>query len=297
MRKKLIVILGPTASGKTRLAINLAKKYQGEIICADSRSVYKGLDIGTAKPTKKEQKEIPHHLLDVVDPGKIFTVSQFQKLSERKIKEISKRNKTPFLVGGSGLYIDSIIFGLSIPEIAPDWKLRAYLNKLSLKDLYDQIAQKDPEFAKKVDKSNKRRLIRALEVIKKTHQKFSHFRQKNPPKYPILILGIDIARPQLIKNIDKRINVRIKNGLIEEVRKLIDKGVSPKWLDNLGLEYRYVSRYVLGKLSKKDAVDQLKIASHQFARRQMTWFRKNKKIIWIENQNQAEKIIEDFFKK
>lgn len=293
--KKLVVILGPTASGKTKLAINLAKKFHGEIICADSRSVYKKLDIGTAKPTQKEQTEVPHHLLDVANPGDIFTVAQFQKLANKKINEISKRGKIPFLVGGSGLYIDSIIYGLKIPEVAPDWKLRSSLEKLSTSELFNQLTIKDPVFAKQIDKNNSRRLIRALEIIQKTDIKISDIRRKNPPKYPILILGININREKLYKNIDQRIDQRINKGLIEEVEKLINKDkVNSKWLENLGLEYRYITKYVLGELSKKDAIEQLKFASHNFARRQMTWFRKNEKIHWIKNQSQAEKELKKF---
>jgi tRNA dimethylallyltransferase len=298
MKKVLIVILGPTASGKTKLAINLAKKFNGEIICADSRSVYKKLDIGTAKPTKAEQVQVPHHLLDIAEPGGIFTVAQFQKLAYKKIDEIFSRNKIPFLVGGSGLYIDSVIYGLTIPKIAPDWKLRKILERESTIGLFARIRQWDPDFAEVVDKNNKRRLIRAIEVMQKTHQKFSDLRQKNPLKIPILILGIDIPRARLVKNIDERVGQRISIGMIKEVKDLVKKDkVDPKWLDNLGLEYRYLSRYVLGKLSREEAIAQLKTVSHQFARRQMTWFKKNKDIVWIKNRSQAEKEIVKFLSK
>jgi tRNA dimethylallyltransferase len=297
MKKALIVILGPTASGKTRLSIDLAKKFNGEIICVDSRSVYKKLDIGAAKPTQKEQGQVPHHLLDIAEPGEIFSVAQFQKLANQKIDEIFSRGKIPFLVGGSGLYIDSVIYGLQIPKVPPDWKLRSNLEKLSAKDLFVRIRQWDPEFAKVVDKNNKRRLIRAIEVIQKTHRKFSDLRQKNPPQYPILIIGIDIPREELFKKIDDRVDQRIKKGMIEEVEGLIKEGIEPRWLDNLGLEYRYLSRYARGQLSKKEAIEQLKSASHQFARRQETWFKKNQDIIWIKNQSEAEKEIEKFIQK
>lgn len=297
MKKYLLVILGPTASGKTTLSINLAQKYNGEIICADSRSVYQKLDIGTAKPSKEEQKKVPHYLLDVAELGEFFTVAQFKKMANRKIKEIFKRNKTPFLVGGSGLYIDSVIFGLSMPEVAPDWKLRAKLEELSTDKLCQKIKNLDPEFFEIVDKNNRRRLIRAIEIMEKTGKKYSDLRKKNPPKYPILILGLDIPRDKLVANIDKRVDQRIEEGMIEEVRNLIEEDkVDPRWLDSLGLEYRFLSRYILGKLTKEEAINQLKIASHQFARRQMTWFRKNKNIVWIKNQQEAEKEIEKSLK-
>jgi len=288
MKKSLIVILGPTASGKTSLATNLAKKYNGEIICADSRSVYKKLDIGTAKPTKYEQAQVPHHMLDVVEAGEIFTVAEFKKGAEEKIAGIFSLDKTPFLVGGSGLYIDSVIYGLQIPKVPPDWQLREKLEKLSKEQLLSKIKKLDPKFAKIVDINNKRRLIRALEVIKKTGKKFSALRRKNPPKYPILILGINVPRRELIKKIDDRVDQRIKQGMIEEIEGLIRYGVDPKWLDNLGLEYRYLSRYVRGQISKAEAIRQLKSAIHQFARRQMTWFKKNKDIIWIKDSTEAD---------
>lgn len=294
MKKVLIVILGPTASGKTKLSIDLAKEFRGEIICADSRTVYRKLDIGTAKPTKKQQQQIPHHLIDIIEAGKTFTVAEFKKGADEKIEQIFSRGKIPFLTGGSGLYIDAVIYGLEIPGVAPNWKLRAKLEKLSLPDLFSQIAQKDPQFAKQVDKNNKRRLIRALEVMEKTGQKFSTLRRKNPPPYPILILGIDLPRKDLIKKIDSRIDERLKQGMIEEVKNLINDGVNPKWLDSLGLEYRYLSRYLMGKLSRQETIRQLKSASHQFARRQMTWFKRNKNIIWIKNKRQAEKQIKEF---
>lgn len=297
MKKGLIVILGPTASGKTSLSIDLAKKYNGEIICADSRSVYKKLDIGTAKPTPEEQSQVPHHMLDIAEPGDVFTVAEFKKGADDIIKKIFSRSKIPFLVGGSGLYIDSVVYGLKIPEVAPDWEMRSKLEKLSTSELFTKLKKLDPEFAKEVDKNNKRRLIRALEVIGKTRKKYSELRKKNPPSYPILIFGIDIPRKDLVKKIDTRVDQRIKAGMIEEVEDLIADGVDPKWLDNLGLEYRYLSKYVTGELSRQQTIEQLKSVSHQFARRQMTWFKRNHDIIWIKNKPQAEKEIKKFLQK
>lgn len=295
MKTPLIVILGPTASGKTSLAIDLARKFRGEIICADSRSVYKKLDLGTAKPSEEEQKLVPHHLLDIVKPEEHFSVAEFKKLAEEKIADIWSRGKIPFLVGGSGLYIDSVIYGYDIPEVAPDQKLRDKLEKLSTEELFKNILEKDPEFSKKVDKNNKRRLIRALEVMEKTGQKFSKLRKKNPPKYNLLILGIDLPREELYQKIDARVDSRVKAGMIEEVRDLIEKDkIDMTWLDDLGLEYRYLTRYILGRMTKEDAIQELKFAIHNFVRRQMTWFRKNKKIQWIKSKEQAEKQIKSF---
>ncbi len=233
-------------------------------------------------------------MLDVAEPGQIFTVAEFKKGADEKIEEIFSRGKIPFLVGGSGLYIDAVIYGLEIPEVAPDWKLREGLEKSSTEELFQRLKKEDLEFSKEVDKNNKRRLIRALEVIEKTGKKFSKVRKKNPPKYPILILGLSVPREGLVKKIDDRVDQRIKKGMIEETEKLIADGVDPKWLDNLGLEYRYLSRYATGKLSREEAVEQLKSAIHQFARRQMTWFKRNKKVIWVNDESEAKKEVISF---
>ena len=298
MKKKncpLVVILGPTASGKTKLAIDLARKFRGEIICADSRTVYKKLDIGTAKPTKEEQKKVSHYLLDIVEPGQQYSVAEFKKLAEQKIEEIWSRGKIPFLVGGTGLYIDAVIYGYDIPPVAPDQKLRQKLEKLSRKDLLGKLKEKDPEFATQVDKNNKRRLIRALEVIQKTGQKFSKLRSKKRPKYDLLILGINIPRQKLLKKIDVRIDARIKAGMIQEVEDLVKKyKIDPVWLENLGLEYRWLTQYVLGRLPKDEAIQKLKFETHAFSRRQMTWFKRNKEIHWIKSRKEAQVIVQNF---
>lgn len=280
-KQNLIVIGGPTSSGKSGLAMKIAPKFKGEIIIADSRQIYAGLNIGTSKPTPEDQKLVPHHLVDIRQPEKQFSVGNYKKLATKVISEIHRRNKIPFLVGGTGLYIDSIVEGLGIPEVSPNQELRNELEKKSLKDLIAKLKKLDPEFAKQVDQQNRRRLIRALEVCRETGKKFSELRRKKEVPYDILYLAIDWPRKELYERIDDTIDEMIKNGLEEEISNLLEQGVSPQWLLNLGLEYRFITPLVQKKATRAEAVQKLKYASHQFAKRQLTWFRKNKKIRWL----------------
>ncbi len=293
--KKLIVILGPTASGKTNLSIKLAKKFGGEIVSADSRQVYKGMNIGTGKVSKKEMKGIAHYLLDVASPKRKFTVAQYKKLAIKAINKICKKNKIPFLVGGSGFYIQAVIDGITIPEVKPDWKLRKKLEKKSSKELFLILKKLDPKRAKLIDKNNPRRLIRAIEIVLKTKKPVPPLK-KQPPEFDILILGIKKTKQNLKKLIKKRLLKRLRQGMIAEVKRLKKSGLSWKRLEEFGLEYRFVAQYLQKKLTRKQMIEKLQKEIEHFAKRQMTWFKKDKRIKWIKNQKEAERLVKEFLK-
>jgi tRNA dimethylallyltransferase len=291
---KLIVILGPTASGKSKLAIKLSKKFNGEIINADSRQVYKGMDIGTAKPTKKEMKGIPHYLLDVASPKRKFTIAQYRKLALKAIEKIQRKGKIPFLVGGTWFYIRAIVDGLVIPEVPPDWKLRKKLEKKSPRELYKILKKLDPERAKTIEKENKRRLIRAIEICKKIGKvpplKFE------PLPYPVLILGIKIDKKKLMERIKKRFFEWLKKGLIAEVKKLRKMGLSFKRIEEFGMHYREVAKYLQGKISKEEMIENSIREIQNYAKKQMNWFKRDKRVNWVLNYKEAEILVKEYLK-
>ena len=309
---KLIVILGATASGKTDLSVKLAKKYNCEIISADSRQVYKGLDVGSGKVTKEEMQNIPHHLLDVANPKRKFTVAQYQKLSSKAIKNIQKRNIFPILVGGTGFYIQSIVDGIIIPKVKPNWNLRKKLEKKSNEDLYKILLEKDPERAKTIDKQNPRRLIRALEIVLTTGKAVPspsrHCEERSDEAIPqdcfatarndgleILQIGIKKSSEELKTNIYKRLLKRLKNNaMVNEVKELHKSGLSFKRLEEFGLEYKFVAQYLQNKLNYQEMIDKIQIESEHYAKRQMTWFKRDKRINWIDSAEQAKSIIDKF---
>lgn len=288
LNKKLIVILGPTASGKTELAITLAKKFNGEIINADSRQIYRELDIGTAKPTKKERNIVPYHLLDIASPKRKFTIFQYRKLALKTIEKIQQKGKIPFLVGGTWFYIRAIVDGLVIPEVPPQWKLRKTLEKKSAKELYNILKKLDKQRAKTIEKENKRRLIRAIEICQKMG-KVPPLRF-NPLPYPVLMIGIKREKEELMKRIKSRFFQWLKRGLIEEVKKLRKKGVSFKRIEEFGMHYREIVKYLQGKISKKEMIKNSIKAIQNYAKKQISWFKKDPRIYWIENKKEAEKI-------
>lgn len=290
---KLITVLGPTSSGKSDLAVALAKKFNGEVISADSRQIYKGMDIGSGKITEKEMRGIPHYLLDVASPKRKFTVAQYKKLALKVINKILKRGRIPILCGGTGFYIQSVVDGISIPPVKPDWKLRKSLEKLTSEELFKKLKKIDRQRSKTIDQNNKRRLIRALEIIAKTKKPVPLIK-KEPLPYPVLMIGIEKEKKELRELIKKRLLKRLKQGMIEEIKKLHDSGVSWKRLEEFGLEYRYVAQYLQGKLNYIDMSEKLQKETEHFANRQMTWWKKDKRIIWIKNKKEAEGIAKKF---
>lgn len=302
MSNKLIVILGPTASGKTALSIKLAKKFQGEIVSADSRQVYKGLNIGTGKISKKEMQAIPHFLLDVASPKRRFSVAQYQKLGIKAIKNIVKRRKLAFLVGGSPFYIYSIVEGWQFPKRKPDWQLRKKLEKKTTQELFKILKNLSPTRAKSIEKKNKRRLIRAIEIAKTLGRVP---KLKKAPQFNCLLLGVKKTKEELKQLIQKRLLKRLRQGMIAEVRKLKRQGLSWQRLDEFGLEYRWLAKFLQNKISREQMLNGLQKDIEKFAKRQMTWFKRDpqgeqapfrasKKIHWIANQGEAEKLIKHF---
>ena len=279
----LVVVLGPTASGKSALGIALAQSFQGEIVSADSRQVYRSLDIGTAKVTAEERAQVPHHLLDVVDLQQIYNVAQFQQDAQAAIKTIQARGHQPVLVGGSPHYIQALVDHLAIPHIPPQPALRAQLETRPLPELLAQLALLDPQAAANIDRHNPRRIIRALEVCLISGQPFSQQQGSTEALYRCLLLGIHWPREVLYQRIDLRVDERMQQGMVQEVRDLLARGVSHERLEALGLEYRFISRWLRGTFSSEaEMVQRLKYAIHDFTRRQLSWFRRDGRIHWID---------------
>jgi tRNA dimethylallyltransferase len=294
---KLVVVLGPTACGKSALGIALAQRFDGEIVSADSRQVYRGLDIGTAKVTPAERALVPHHLLDVADPREVYTVAQYQQDAIAAINTILGRGHQPFLVGGSPHYIQAVVDHLQIPHIEPQPELRAQLESRPLAQLLAQLEELDPQSAATIDRNNPRRVIRALEVCLVSGKPFSQQRKLAEPLYRSLLLGIEWPREVLYRRIDARVDQRMRQGMVQEVQRLLDEGVSHERLEALGLEYRYISRLLRGEFQSQDEmVKKLKYAIHDFTRRQLTWFRKDKRIVWVQGGDveQAAEVVQRF---
>lgn len=293
-RKKIIVILGPTASGKSDLAVKLARRFSGEIISADSRQIYKDLNIGSGKITKKEMHGISHHLLDVASPRRKFTAAQYQKLALRAVAQIQRRGKLPFLVGGTGFYIQSVIDGTVFPNVPPNRTLRARLAKKSADQLFEILKKIDPIRAADIDAKNPHRLIRAIEIVKVTgHPIPKLVRSRVSYQSEILQIGMKKSSTELKRLIGVRLQRRIKK-IVAEVKNLHQKGLSWKRLEELGLEYRFTAQYLQGKISLPQTIKNIQMESEHFAKRQMTWFKRDSKIHWIKNQQQAGKLVQKF---
>ncbi len=292
---KLIVILGPTASGKTGLAIKLAEKYNGEIISADSRQIYKEMTIGTAKPTKDETEAIKHHLVDCIKPNHNFTLDEFIKKANRRIKSIQRKGKVPFLVGGTGLYISAIVNNYDLPKGKIDLGLRKRLESKSKKELFEYLKELDPDTASIIDKENPRRLIRALEYVIINKKSFTNNQKTNNSPYNILQIGIALDQPELNKRIEERTNQMIDQGLAKETQKLIDKydNTLPS-LNTIG--YQEIIQYLNEEIDLNQAIDLIKTHTRQYAKRQITWFKRDKRINWINFQWQADSLVNKFLK-
>lgn len=310
VKPQIIVILGPTSSGKSDVAIKLAQHFNGEIISADSRQVYKGLDIGSGKVIRDPflnnpqfvidnqseyiSKGIIHHLINVAEPMEDFNISHFKTLVEIIIKNIIAKGKIPIICGGTGFWIDSVILDFQIPKVAPNEILRNILSNKTNEELFEILKEKDPKRASEIDSKNKLRLIRALEIIEKLG--------KVPPKtfgienetskYKFLQIGIKVPREILNVKIKKRLDERFAQGMIKEVENLTKNKVSFEWLERIGLEYRWISRYLEGKIDLEEMKQRLYFDIIHYAKRQMTWFRRNKKIIWLKNYAEIKKEVE-----
>lgn len=295
-KNKVIVILGPTASGKSDIAIKIARKFNGEIISADSRQIYKGMDIGSGKVTKEEQKLAPHHMLDIVSPNTEYSVAKFKNKSEQIIKDIISRGKLPIICGGTGFWIKAIVDGVVFPEVKPNPALRNMLHSKTSEDLFEEIKKIDPERAKELDPKNKVRIIRALEICNELGKVPKPKKQKDTP-YDFLQIGIKIEKEDLDSNIEKRLISRFREGMIEEIENLHKSGVPWKRMDDFGLEYRWISRYLQKKISPEEMKEKLYFDIIHYAKRQMTWFKKDERIIWLENYEEIERKTETFLKK
>lgn len=291
---KLIVILGPTASGKSNLAVTLANRFDGEIISADSRQIYKWLNLGTGKITKKEMKRVPHHLLDITCPSHHFSAAHFQKIANRTIRQIAQKGKLPFLVGGSAFYIYSVADGWQFPKAKIDRKLRRELSKKTAAELFIILQQIDPRRAQTIEKQNPRRLIRAIEIAK---QLGSVPPLTNKPDFSCLFLGIKKTDKELKSLIEKRLQTRLDIGMAEEVNRLLkSKKLTYKRCQELGLEYKWIAKYIAKEISYEEMFARLNADIWRFSRHQMNWFNKDKRIKWVKSEVQAEKLIKKFIK-
>ncbi len=277
---KVIAIVGATASGKTAYAVELAQKIDGEIISADSRYVYKGLDIGTAKPSIDERKGIPHYMIDIVEPDFNYSAGLYAKQAKECIKDVLSRGKTPIVAGGTGLYIRVLLENYDLPNIEPDYKLRDELAKLSFDELYDILYGLDKESAESVERNDKKKLIRYIEVVKLTGLPLSKARgKKDEDEFDIEWIGLNFPREELYERINKRVDLMIDEGLIDETKNLLSKyGRIPNIVDTIG--YREIIAYLDGDISLGRAKELLKQNTRNYAKRQLTWFRKNENIKW-----------------
>ncbi|MCX6720639.1 MAG: tRNA (adenosine(37)-N6)-dimethylallyltransferase MiaA [Candidatus Staskawiczbacteria bacterium] len=305
---KLIVILGPTASGKTALSIKLAKKFNGEIVSADSRQIYKGMDIGTAKPSPQAKPRrmagpscivegVAHWLIDIKNPNELYSVAEYKENAIKIIKDIHKRGKTPIMAGGTGLYIKSVVENLDIPQVEADpilrQKIEKEIEKKGLNFVFEKLIKLDPEAAYIVDPKNPRRVIRALEITLLTKKPFSSQRKSGKPLFDVLEIGILTQKEKLKERINFRIDKMVKEGLVDEVKNLIKKyGKAQIAFDAIG--YREIIDYLNKKITLEQALENMKINTWHYAKRQMTWFNADKKVNWIKNYKEAEKLIKKF---
>ncbi len=294
-KPKIVVIVGPTASGKTGLSVEIAKKFSGEVISADSRQVYRGMDIGTAKVTKEEMDGIPHHLLDVADPKDVYTITDWVKASEEAVTNIVSKNHLPIVAGGTFFYIDSLLGRVSIPEVPPNKQLRDELEEKSAAELLSMLENLDPDRSATIDSANKRRLIRAVEIA-------TYLGKVPPPTgtdspYEVLTIGLLIDLKTHGEVVKKRLIERLEMGMVDEIKTLLDHGVSHERLESFGLEYRYISRYLRGLLDYEAMVEELAIKTRQYAKRQITWLKRDKTIHWFQrNDPKIFDIVKEFLK-
>ena len=295
--ENLLILTGPTGIGKTELSLDLADKYNCEIISSDSMQIYKQMDIGTAK-IDVSNVNIDHHMIDIVNPDEDFTVADFKNIAKKTISEVNTRGKLPFMVGGTGLYINSIVYNLNFSNVPPDEEYRNYLeNVIKEKGLtfaYNDLLEKDRDAALKIDKNNKKRIIRALEIIKYSDGKETkNFREENND-YNLKMIGLNMDRARLYDKINNRVDIMIKNGLVEEVEDLLKKGYSKELNSMKAIGYKEIISYLENEISLEESIDLIKKNSRHYAKRQLTWFRRDKRIKWFdrEEKNLEQNIID-----
>ncbi len=290
---RLVAVVGPTGVGKSRLALRLAQTFSGEIVSADSRQVYRHMNIGTAKPTPQELSLVPHHLIDIINPDEDFSLAQYQQLAYQAIEAIQRRHKLALIIGGSGLYLWSVVAGWGIPEVPPDPEFRHRLERkaaeLGEDKLYQELVKVDPVAAQRIDPRNIRRIIRALEVHRTTKTPFSQLQYKQAPLSDILILGLTADRAELYHRIDLRVDEMIKQGLVTEVKQLVNMGYNFNLPAMSGIGYRQIGMFLRGELTLETAIQQIKFETHRFVRHRYAWFRlKDDRIKWFDIQDRAE---------
>lgn len=278
--EKVLVIVGPTATGKSALAISLGRRFDGEIISADSRQIYRGLDIGSGKVSRREMRGIPHHLLDVADPKRQCSVAEYQSLGREAMEDILRRKKLPIIVGGTGLYVQALTNDVLLPEVPPNTRLRKQLAKKSATHLFAMLRRLDPKRAKSIDPHNPRRLVRAIEITK-TLGKVPPYENSPRTDIDVLFIGLHLPSVDLRKKIALRLAARMKAGMVREAKRLHANGLTWKRLDELGLEYRYLAKFLKKEMTKDEMTRTLEAEIWKYAKRQMTWFKRNKRIIWF----------------
>ena len=295
--RRLVAIVGPTGIGKTHLALHLAQAFNGEIVSADSRQVYRYMDIGTAKPEPAALSLVPHHLIGIINPDEDFNLTRYQALANQAIGDIQQRGKLPFLAGGTGQYVWALLEGWEAPQVPPDPEFRHDLEEMAANTgpaaLYQQLEEIDPDAARKIDPRNVRRVIRALEVYQKTNVPFSQLKCKEAPFFDALIIGITADRTELHRRIDQRVDEMIERGLVTEVEKLLDMGYDFALPAMSSIGYKQIGMFLRGEFTLAGATQQIKFESHRFVRHQYTWFRlKDERIRWFDIQRQPDSEIE-----
>lgn len=288
-KDNLVVLLGPTAVGKTSISIELAKKINGEIISADSMQIYKYMDIGTAKITKDEMDDIPHYMIDIIYPDEEFTVADFKKRASEYIRQINDRNNIPMIVGGTGLYINSIVYELKFARVKPNEKFRNKWNNIADKYgnqyIYEELKNADPLSAKRINVNDRKRIIRALEILHETGKPMSYYNKnfrKETEEYNLVMIGFTMDRAKLYSRINKRVDNMLEQGLIEEVKMLMDMGYTKDLVSMQGIGYKEVIDYLEGNIELNQMIEILKRNTRRFAKRQLTWFRRDNRIKWID---------------
>ena len=293
---KIVVVLGPTSAGKSAIAISLAQQFGGEIVSVDSRQIYRHMDVGTGKVTSEEQALVPHHMIDIIDPQETFSAAQFKEMADEIIADILRRRKLPILCGGTGFWIKSIVDNITYPEVEPNWQLRKELDEKSTEELFTQLQKIDPRRAGDIDAKNKVRLIRAMEICASLgHVPDTKYQIPNT-KYQFLQIGVSVPKETLHARIKERLDARWSDGMLAETEKLHQQGLSWEKIKSFGLGYFWMPEYLQKKITLEELYEKVYLAEKDYAKRQMTWFAKDKRIIWLENYSDMQKEVVDFIK-